>query len=86
MAYVSPDYPTGAVVIEGPPEGLVDTMGLPEETATRLHNILFNRGLFTYEDVIKNQRSLLGVIQEAFSMDVQKLQEAFFQYQNENAV
>lgn len=80
MAFISQDDPTGAFILIGPPEGIVDALELPEPFATRLHNILFNRGLLTYEDVVKNPKQLLGAMQEALSLDVQKLQEAYFKY------
>ena len=71
------------VVIIGPPEGLVDEIGLPEPFATRLHNIMYMRGFFCYNDVVKSQGSLLGALQEALAIDVQKLSEKFFNYEKE---
>lgn len=64
-------------IILGPPEGLVDELGLPDEMATRLHNILHARGLLTYEDVQKRSRELPGVWQEVLMMDVQRLYQVF---------
>lgn len=69
-------------IILGPPEGLVEELGLPEPLATRLHNILCDRGLLTYKDVAQNQRVLLGALQEALMIDVQKLAEAYFKFEN----
>ena len=37
----------------GPPEGLVDELGLPEPIATRLHNALYRRGILTYQDATR---------------------------------
>jgi len=79
----SPDVPPGAFVIVGPPEGIVDTMNLPEPFATRLHNILFERRIFTYRD-ISSGRIATGVIQEALQIDSQLLAEAFFNYEKES--
>jgi len=70
-------------VILGPPEGLVDELGLPEPFATRLHNILYKRGLLNYTEAAKNPNNLLGAYQEALRMDVQKLNEGFFKYENQ---
>jgi len=71
------------VVIIGPPEGLVDEIDLPEPFATRLHNIMYVRGLFCYKDVVMAKGSLLGALQEALSIDVQNLSEKFFSYEKE---
>lgn len=67
----------------GPPEGLVDDLGLPEPFATTLHNTLCARGLMTYRDVVRNPKNLQGALQEALSLDVQKLTEAYFKYSQE---
>lgn len=80
MAFVDEGDPSGAYIVIGPPEGIVDALELPEPFATRLHNILFNRGLLTYEDVVRNPKQLNGALQEVISLDVQKLQEAYFKY------
>lgn len=68
------------VIIEGPPEGLVDEIGMTEPTATNLHNALFTRGLFRYEDIVKRPRELQGALQEALQIDIQKLSEAYFRF------
>jgi len=71
------------VVIIGPPEGLVDEFELSKKTATRLHNILYQRGLFSYREVVKSKGGLLGALQEALAIDVQKLNEIFYKYEKE---
>jgi hypothetical protein len=71
------------VLIIGPPEDLVDELGLPEDFATRLHNILFRRGIFSYEDAAGNHNNLLGALQEAYRLDVQKLSAALFDLSQE---
>ena len=68
------------MIVEGPPEGLVDALELPEPFATRLHNSLYERGLLRYEDIVKRPRELQGALQEALQMDVQKLTETYFKY------
>lgn len=82
-AYVSPDEQQGAYIIIGPPEHLVDAMGLPEPFATKLHNILYDRGIFKYEDACK-RNVLTGVLQELYSLDVQVLMEEFNRYETVN--
>lgn len=81
-ALVSPDEQEGAYVIEGPPEGLVDELGLPEPQATRLHNILYERGILTAKDASK-PNAILGALQEALQVDAQKIVETFFRYETE---
>ena len=82
LAHVSPDEQQGAFVIVGPPEGLVDELGLPEPLATRLHNILYDRKIFTFRDVSKPNVAQ-GVLQDALQFDTQKLVEAFSNYEKE---
>ena len=74
---------TGHAIIQGPPEGLVDDLGLPEPFATNLHNILYARGLFTPSDVARRPRELQGALQEAMKLDVQRLNEAYIKYSQE---
>lgn len=73
-------------IILGPPEGLVESLGLPEPFATRLHNVLCDRGLLTFADVAKNQRVLQGALQEALMIDVQRLAEAYFKIENDGGI
>src|SRR5688572_19079747 len=75
----------GQVVIIGPPEGLVDSLNLPEPFATNLHNVLYRRRIFTYQDAGKHQ-NLLGALQEALNLDVQRLAEAFSKFEKEEVV
>ena len=82
QAYVSPDEQQGAYIIIGPPEGLVDEFGLDSERATKLHNILYDRGIYTYADAIR-KGVLAGVLQELFSMDVQLITDAFSRHEQE---
>lgn len=74
---------TGNDIIVGPPEGMVDTLKLPEPFATTLHNILYDRGLFNSAAVSKDPRALIGALQEAMNLDVQRLTEAFWKYEQE---
>jgi hypothetical protein len=72
----------GAIIIKGPPEGLVDDLKLPEPFATTLHNILFARKIYTYSDASKAGNGLMGALQEALLLDAQKLLEVFFRYES----
>lgn len=71
------------VLIVGPHEGLVDELGLPEEAATRLHNILYRRKLYNYTQVSSHPQEVFGAIQEFYALDVQKLVEAFYRFEQE---
>jgi hypothetical protein len=70
----------GGVIILGPPESLVDELHLPEPFATRLHNILFDRGIFNYATASRGN-TLSGAMQEALLVDAQKLLEAFYHFE-----
>lgn len=69
------------VIIIGPPEGLVDELDLPEPFATRLHNILHARGIFSYSNL--NSKSIIAALQEALLIDAQRLTESFFKFSQE---
>lgn len=73
------------ILIIGPPEGLVDELGLPEPFATNLHNILYRRRIFTYTQASRNG-VLQGALQEALTIDAQRLTEAFKNYETEEVV
>lgn len=81
---VSPDEQQGGYIILGPPEGLVDSLGLPEPFATTLHNILYDRGMLNYKAIVANQKNAVGVMQEALNIDAQRLVEAFRNFENDN--
>lgn len=81
-AHVSDDVPPGAYIVIGPPEGLVDTLGLPEPVATRLHNILYDRKIFKFKDLSANGMAH-AIMQELYSLDTQKLAEAFAKFETE---
>lgn len=73
-----------SVLIIGPPEDLMEEMGLPEPFATHLHNILYRRGIITFKDATRNMNNLIGALQEAYALDAQKLTAAFFSEDAEN--
>jgi hypothetical protein len=70
-------------IVVGPPEGLVESLGLPEPFATNLHNALHRRKLFNYAAINKSPDSLRGALQETLMLDVQRLSEAFFKYEHQ---
>ena len=71
-------------IIIGPPEGLVDSLNLPEPFATNLHNALYAHGLFNFKDVTRTRNELMGVLQEVLTIDVQNLTQAYFLFENNN--
>ena len=72
----------GMSIVLGPPDGLVDTLELPEPHATRLHNILYDRRLFSYQ-AITAKGAIQAVLQELFALDTQRLAEAFHNFEKE---
>jgi hypothetical protein len=83
-AYVSPDEQMGAYAVIGPPESLVDELGLPEPFATRLHNILYERGIMCAKDATR-PNAIAGALQEAYQIDAQKIVEQYFLVEKEGA-
>lgn len=69
---------SGNIIILGPPEGLVDSLNLPEPFATTLHNVLYARGILNYDAAVRAGNALMGALQEALVLDVQRLTEAFY--------
>ena len=72
----------GNNILIGPPEDIVDALGMPEPFATNLHNVLHARGVIKYRDACK-QNILQGALQEALNIDVQRLTEAYFRYEQD---
>jgi hypothetical protein len=60
----------------GPPD-VVETLELPEPFATRLHNELFARGLFTAEIARRKPSELQAAILAAAKVDAQTVYKAF---------
>jgi len=69
-------------IIIGPGEGIVDTLGLPEPFATVMHNCLHARGIIKYKDACK-PNAIKGALQEALRIDEQRLNEAYFRYEQD---
>ena len=67
-------------IIKGPPEGLVDSLGLPEPLATNLHNTLYARGVLSLADAMRGA-NVVGALQEALQLDAQRITEAYFKFE-----
>ena len=72
---LTPPEDYGQYPVIGPPN-VVDRLELPEDVKTRLHNELFKRGIFTYEQARK-QGALQAALQAALKIDQQSLLLAF---------
>ncbi|KKM90673.1 hypothetical protein LCGC14_1236270 [marine sediment metagenome] len=71
-----PDSDADKGVPIGPPD-VVDELGLPDIFATRLHNALFQHGLWNVNIVRKRPKILFSILQQTLKVDVQLLMEAF---------
>lgn len=69
----------------GPPD-VVDTLGLPEPFATRLHNLLHRRGLYGTKEVRKHPQSLQSALQSAYKVDLHVLMQAYIESEKEMPV
>ncbi len=74
----SPDEEAPMGLLVGPPD-VVDHLGLPEPLATRLHNILHERGIFDVHTLRKMGNVLPGAWQTAIRADVNRLHQAFIE-------
>ena len=59
----------------GPPDS--SSLGLPEDTAIRLHNQLFARGLLAKNDLKGKQKELFAAIQASYKVDITRVTELF---------
>lgn len=59
----------------GPPP--VDELGLPEPWATRLHNELHARNVFTVRDAETRRQDILAAIIATFKIDVQQIVDIY---------
>jgi hypothetical protein len=60
----------------GPPD--LDALGLTKDASVRLHNELFDRGLFTYEQVKRSLGEVLGALQQALRVDAQTITTLYY--------
>lgn len=70
------DAPMGIPI--GPPD-VVGHLGLPEPLATRIHNLLHERGLWSTKEVRANDGALFGVLQSALRVDVHVLFQGYIE-------
>lgn len=59
----------------GPPD--LTALDLPEETAVRLHNQLFARGILTKSDLKGKQQQLFAALQSAYKVDITTVTQMF---------
>lgn len=59
----------------GPPN--LDSLGLPVDIQTRLHNELFVRGIYSLRDSIIARKEILGALLSALRVDTEKIAEAY---------
>lgn len=59
------------------PQAVVDELGLPEPQATRLHNQLHARGIWTDKEARKRMTDIFGALQSAFQTDVTAVLNAY---------
>ena len=74
----APDEEAPMGIPIGPPN-VVDHLGLPEPLATRLHNLLHERGIWDITTLSKKGNVLIGVWQSALRVDVSRLHQAFLE-------
>jgi hypothetical protein len=72
----APDSEAPLGMILGPPD-VADYVGLPEPIATRLHNILHKKGLFSMKEVKRDSNALFSALQLALRVDVHMLMDAY---------
>ncbi len=63
-------------VLLGPPD-VVSLLKLPEPLATKLHNELYRRGLFMYDDVRRRPKEVQAAIQAALKFDAAVIVDAY---------
>lgn len=58
-------------IVVGPPD--ITSLGLPTDVATRLHNQLYSRHLFTLKEATSRSNELFAAWQAALRVNVQQL-------------
>jgi hypothetical protein len=61
----------------------MDELGIPEPVATRLHNQLFDRGLFTLSDLRHRSNEIQAALQSAFRLDAAGIVTAYAEAEKE---
>jgi hypothetical protein len=76
----APDSEAELGIPIGPPD--IDALlPLPEPFATRLHNELYRRGIFSLTDTIKRQNEVRAALLAACNLDVQTIQAKFYEFE-----
>lgn len=70
-----PDSHIEYAIDVGPPD--LDSLGLPEDVTTRLHNQLYWRGLYTFKEVRSRRQEVLAALQAAYQVDIVRLSNLF---------
>lgn len=70
-----PESDAAMGLVIGPPP--LDDLDLPDDVATRLHNQLHARAIFTLRDAKARRQDIQGAIQAAIKLDVQKIVDAY---------
>ena len=76
LADAVPDSEAHMGIPIGPPD-VVDELGLPEPFATKVHNLLYDRKLWSIKEVQAQRNCLVGVLQAALQIDVHTLHNAY---------
>lgn len=58
-------------IVIGPPE--LDDLDLPERVMVELHNQLYHRGLFSIQEANKRRMDVVGALQAAMMVDVERI-------------
>lgn len=66
-------------VVLGPPDLNIDLGGF----ATRVHNELYYRKVFTFEDCRRRPMDVVSAVQQAVKLDAQVVTEAYYKYEKE---
>jgi hypothetical protein len=70
--------------IELGPPNFTDSLELPEPFATKLHNQMFDRGLFTLDDLRRRSREVQAALQSALRLDAATIINAYAEAEKEN--
>ncbi len=70
-----PDSEAAMGLLLGPPS--MEPLGLPEEIEIRLHNQLFYRRLFTFEDVRRRRADVASALQSTLKVDAQAIVDIY---------
>lgn len=62
-------------VPDGPPS--LEDLGLPEEIEIALHNQLFNRGIFTKREAVRQRSEIVNALMAALKLDAQRIVDLY---------